>query len=176
MVPDTELKNLRVQDIALEGDPRILVPEGRALILLREPKAGRDQWVSVRDPCVIVMLRWIIKGRPPRHFIFSPIRDVMLPLLARAQGEMGYASPIFVMHSLRHGGACYDFLSSRCSFEQIKIRGRWSDFGITKRYLQESQARLLSASMQVEVKHRVQYMISHPNYLWSLLGASVVCV
>ena len=53
----SELRNLRVSDVALPGDPRLVVGsysrEGNshdgAAILLRTTKAGRPQWVSVRD-------------------------------------------------------------------------------------------------------------------------------
>ena len=61
----SELSSLRVRDVAFDGDPRLLLRGGRAgaAILLRSTKAGRDQWVTVRDPCVVALLRELVTGR-----------------------------------------------------------------------------------------------------------------
>jgi len=59
------------------------------------------------------------------------------------------------MHSLRHGGASYDFIRG-VPMDKIIIRGRWSGLAVTRRYIQESQALVLELSVPQAVLAKVK--------------------
>ena len=62
----SELMNLRVQDVALPGDPRLQLGDS-AHVVLRFTKAGKPQQVKVRDPLVLAFLVRLVAGRAPRE-------------------------------------------------------------------------------------------------------------
>ena len=165
-----ELRSLRVADVAFPGDPRLLVSEGAAAVFLRQTKAGRQQWVKVRDPLVVSLLRAMTLGVPGSAFLLGNERLELLSRFAESQLSLGLSAAVFVIHSVRHGGAAHDFLSGRSPFAEIKVRGRWSSHGITTTYLQESQARVLAVNMPKLVLDRVREYTSSNAYLWSVFG------
>lgn len=150
--------------VALPGDPRHS-HEGKshdgAPILLRTTKAGRPQWVSVRDPLVVAFLRdlrRLVYGRGSNEYLFGSLRRTLLKEFARAQIELGFPVPIFVLHSLRHGGASFDFLTN-VPIEKIIVHGRWVAIKVTRRYIQKSQARMLSMDIPAAVKRRIILLV-----------------
>ena len=103
---------------------------------------------------VVAFLRRLVYGRGPNEYLFGSLRRPLLEEFARAQIELGFPVPIFVLHSLRHGGASFDFLTN-VPIEKIMVHGRWAAIKITRRYIQESQARMLSMDIPAAVKRRI---------------------
>ena len=68
----SELYLMRVGDVALSGDPRLLVTSGKAAVLVTHTKAQRKQWVEVREPLVVAILAHLLHGKHPRDFLFGP--------------------------------------------------------------------------------------------------------
>lgn len=58
----SELCNLMVTDIADDGDTRIGVEHKGTLLRLRSTKTGKNQWVTLRDPSVIKLIRWLVNS------------------------------------------------------------------------------------------------------------------
>lgn len=140
----SDLKWLRVSDVSFPGDPRLQVP-GLGAVFIFNTKAGRKQWVPVRCPLAIGLLRALVWGRRPSDFLFGPDRHGLLAGFRFGQRCLGIGGR-FVMHSLRHGGASYDFIRG-VPMDKIIIRGRWSGLAVTRRYIQESQALVLELSV-----------------------------
>ncbi len=137
-----ELERLRVSDIVFAGDARFVSPAGGAAVCLGRTKAGRPQWVAVRCPLALLALRCITKGAARSSKLFPRGGRELLDDFKRAQVILGLP-PLCVLHSLRHGGATYDFTAGILAFFSITLRGRWSGAKITLHYIQEGQALLL---------------------------------
>jgi integrase len=136
----SELLFLRVCDVMLPGDPRLLGSDGRAAVFLRFPKSGRPQDVVVDSPLVVLALRALVKGAGPEDLLFDARAAVVRQAFDDIQRECGFPDPPFVVHCLRHGGASHDFADKLREFEAILIRGRWNDPKMAKHYIHEAQA------------------------------------
>src|SRR5205807_2262177 len=74
----------------------------------------------------------------PPIFAFSP--DLLRRLIRNACSALGVTTP-YVPHSLRHGGATFDFLRTG-SVEHVQFRGRWKSLDSVRRYVQTARALL----------------------------------
>jgi len=164
----SELMNLRVQDVALPGDPRLQLGDS-AHVVLRFTKAGKPQQVKVRDPLVLAFLVRLVAGRAPRDFLFGELKSQLMNHFQRAQRTLGFPVALFVLHSLRHGGASFDHMNKQPINDTI-MRGRWSGLKITKTYIQESQARTLLLDVPPAVRRRMAIYLSSPDVLRAWLG------
>ena len=164
----SELKWLRVSDIAFPGDPRLMV-RSLAAVFLFSTKAGRKQWVSIRCALAVACLRRLVARRRPSDFLFGSYASCLLEGFKLAQETLGFHPPRFVMHSLRHGGASYDFLRGH-SLDQIVLRGRWSGLPITRRYIQESQALTLEMDIPRSVQRKIEYFVPSDAVVRKWLG------
>ena len=164
----SELRGLRVADVALPGDPRLQVTTG-AVILLHITKAGRPQQVQVRDQCAIKFLKRLVHGRSQREFLFGQLRKHLLLHFKQAQVRLGFVMALFVLHSLRHGGASFDHMAGR-PINDTMMRGRWSGLKITKTYIQESQARTLAMSVPRVVRQRMERYLASSSIFHTWLG------
>jgi integrase len=57
----SELCNIMISDIADDGDDRIGMEHKGMLLHLRSTKTGKHQWVQLRDPSVIRLVRWLLR-------------------------------------------------------------------------------------------------------------------
>ena len=156
----SEIQHLRVVDIAFPGDPRVQV-DGVGSVFIFSTKAGRKQWVAIRCPLAMGLLRKLVTGRSGRSFLFGHSRFSLLDLFKRSQLWLGLRSAPFVMHSLRHGGASFDFINGM-DIDKIIIRGRWSGLKVTRRYIQESQALVLAMALPQVALSRLSVYLAAP--------------
>ena len=136
-----ELRTLRVRDVSFVGN--------FAVLLLLDPKSGREQPVTTSSPFVIRCLRRLVRDRPDSDFLFGKHRRDLLPLFRQSQLWVGYSCPIFVIHSLRHGGATHDYVYSLRDLNGIMVHGRWAGLPVTRTYIHESQVLILQARAPV---------------------------
>jgi integrase len=138
----SELTRLKVSDIALPGDSR--VPEAKqTLIRLRHTKTGSDQSVYVESSDVSAMLADAVKGKGSEALIFGFSASQYRNLFKRTCASLGL-SERYVPHSCRHGAATAMYRRNPLAIEAIKVRGRWKATESAKRYIQQSEALLLS--------------------------------
>lgn len=150
-----ELLGIRGSDVVFAGDPRVVMQSGAlAALCLGKTKVGRPQWTFVRCRLAAKALRLLMRRKSPNSFLFV-VQGGLLGWFKFAQRSLGFEAAVFVIHSLRHGGATNDFLNGVLKIDQIMLRGRWSGMDVTKRYVQESQAFLLSLRIPEIVHGRV---------------------
>jgi hypothetical protein len=145
-----ELVKVTVAEVAFPGDP-VLIDPRHAAILIGRSKAGRPQWAKVRSALAVLALRVMVAGKPRDARVFDCTSRELLDGFKMAQIAIGFPVPIFVIHSLRHGGATHDFVSGALVFLDIRLQGRWSGESITLHYVQEGQAAILRATLPVQV-------------------------
>jgi integrase len=152
----SEITNLLVGDLVFGGDPRLMRPSSLGAVFLRDTKTGSHQWVELRCPRLVRLLRLLVSNRPARDRVFfaSLRSSPLLRLLKRAQVLLGFDSPPFVVHSLRHGGATHDFLQGVPTLD-IAIRGRWASEKSLRTYISVWQAWLLEVHMSPVVRDRI---------------------
>jgi integrase len=152
----SEVTSALVGDFVFHGDPRLMRPSALGAVFLRNTKTGSHQWVELRCSRLVRLLRLLVANRPSREkAFFATFRSSpLLRLLKRAQRLLGFDSPPFVVHSLRHGGATHDFLRGVPTLD-IAIRGRWASEKSLRTYISCWQAWLLEVHMSPVVRDRI---------------------
>lgn len=145
-----EAVRLQVQDFA-DGTSDSLVsalsPElGIAGISLGQTKTGRNQFVTIRDRLVRDLLRRHVHNRAPTDRIFSISYNTYRRQFNESLQRLGIHTFGFVLHSLRHGGATFDFLQNR-ELQYILHRGRWLQYNSARRYIEAGAALLTRLSL-----------------------------
>jgi hypothetical protein len=105
-----------------------------------------------------------------RIFPFTP--DSFRLLLRQVSESLGVGHIPYVPHSLRHGGATYDYLSGH-TVEQIMFRGRWVATESARRYIQTSRALLIMLQIPVQLGHTAALVAPQVDTLLCLLMESV---
>jgi integrase len=141
-----ELGKIKRKHISDVGDPRC--PDSQTMLIsLPDTKTGKNQWVTVRHPLVVLAVRFLLskirKSRNARLFSFEPY--VYRYHLKRTCRALGLTAK-YVPHSARHGGATKDHILGE-SVEDIMLRGRWASSLSTRRYIQMGRALLLDTTI-----------------------------
>jgi integrase len=156
----SELTSILCCHITLPDDSRMgSIDAGITAVHLPKTKTGNDQSVEINNPDVAIILqRWALARAcmvplsvsRVRVFDFTP--DFFRRLIRNAAVSLGVTTQ-YVPHSLRHGGATYDWLRTR-SIEFVQFRGRWSSMESARLYIQQCRAK--QAAVQVpEHLHRL---------------------
>lgn len=145
-----ELVGLLREDVADAQDPRIGRTSFEMTLRLRRTKTGPNQWVTVRDNSVRVLLRKLVSATPPRHRIFPFTASVFRSRFKAACAAL-CLSHEYVPHSLRHGGATRAHILG-IPLEDILIRGRWASSKSARRYIQAGRAMLMAMEIPADVQ------------------------
>jgi integrase len=145
----SELKFLREKDVIPPGEANTFV-HSQGVAYLRKTKSGKAQSVSLDSRKVLALVRglrgpWDLRSEQPFFDFGKGPRGgqrTFLFWLRWAQTQVGYQDPVFVAHSLRHGGATHDYMGRYRTVLEIKLRGRWKSLEVCERYLQANEARL----------------------------------
>jgi integrase len=114
-------------------------------IILPRTKTGLNQSVPVWDHDVAdVLLCWIssphVAASPDaRVFDFTPA--LLRKLIHRGCLAHGLHGIPYTPHSLRHGGATFDYMRSG-DVTFVQFRGRWASMESARRYIQSTRAML----------------------------------
>ena len=146
-----EIRNLRDLDVRRPEDEANFLSD-RGTAYLRKTKAGVPQAVVLDDPWINMWLDVFVALKGDKHAtaessMFDFGKKSFLEWYKWAQQEIGYSSPPFVGHSLRHGGATHDHMSGHRNVSGIKIRGRWKSYAALQVYLQAMQANLAAEEL-----------------------------
>lgn len=145
-----ELVNIHYEDVADVADSRYDSGNNEMSILLRKTKTGPNQFVVVRSPVVIELVRRLIlkTGKDARLFSFTTaqFRKVFKDACSKLGLKAGY-----VPHSLRHGGATHLHGVEKMKVEDVMVHGRWAALKSAKRYIQTGRALLTNIKISSDI-------------------------
>lgn len=144
-----ELTRLRCCDVVQPQDPRM--GSGHTTMALRLPKTktGLNQWVSLKNNDItLILISWMkvqchVIDRHSTRLVFPFSPSYLRSVLHSAKDKLGLGGTPYVPHSLRHGGATYDYLRGD-TIEQVMYRGRWQSMVSARRYIQTGRALLVA--------------------------------
>jgi integrase len=139
-----ELCNLRVRNIAVDGDDRIAAEHRGMMVSLDNTKTGRDQAVRVHDPQVERLMEDMLRGKS-RHsnaLLFPFSTATYWRHFKNACAHLGLDRRL-TTHSLRHGGATRWHHVLGRSLEQVSHRLRHASLKSSIRYIQSGVALLM---------------------------------
>jgi len=150
---NSEVCNLQVKDLALPGDARIGALAGIAMVGIFKAKTGKFQFVRIRDPLVLALLRHITAGAAPEDQLLPGLTPSRFrAALREGLRLLGFPDAPYVIHSLRHGGAVHDYLIDGQSLETVMETGRWVSTKSARTYLQSGRVLLLQQVIPVDVQ------------------------
>lgn len=159
-----ELTNIRREDIADTGDLRISSRHRNLMIRLRRTKTGDNKWVDVRDENVITLVRGLMAKTKPKAKLFNFTSSQFRRVLKGVCLELGL-SPLYVPHSLRHGGATHYHHILDMPLEDILMRGRWSSVKSARHYIQSGKAVLLDFEIPSGLRDLARELETDSNIL-----------
>ena len=169
-----ELTRLTYEDVLQPNDPRVGSAYTGMALRLGVTKTGPNQSVTLAKPQVQTVLLHYLGAYPflthQRIFPFSP--DAFRLLLRQVAEALGLGHIPYVPHSLRHGGATYDYLRGH-TVEQVMFRGRWVAMESARRYIQTSRALLIMLHIPAQLGYTAAIMAPHVDSLLPLLMDSV---
>jgi integrase len=145
-----EMTSLRVSDVAFPSDARLGSASSISCLRLRSTKTGANQWVEIRDPDVIVLLRHVVDGKRADDSVFGLSQREYRAIFHAAREALGLLAIPHVPHSCRHGGATRDFMLHG-QLEAVLLRGRWKSTDSARTYVQSAQALLLAVDIPTAV-------------------------
>jgi hypothetical protein len=143
----SEFSNLTISDILHTGDDsRSSRVNQRVVVCLKQTKTGRNQSVTVRRPLIAALLLGYCQSRRSTGSgtddkLFSFNAAAYRKSFRRACNMLNLSHIGYTPHSLRHGGATFDFQND-VPIPDIKTRGRWRDTKSAERYIQTGVALL----------------------------------
>lgn len=168
----SELTGLRLRDIVMPHDARMGRVHTGMAVILPKTKTGLNQSVNIQRRDVAKLLCSWVRFMPAHTgslalvFDFSP--QWFGRLIRRCCVQLGFGHIPYVPHSLRHGGATADFLSSG-DVESVHFRGRWKSIESLRTYIQTGRA--LLAAQQVPVRLNNLGILLSDNIVAVLLDA-----
>jgi integrase len=169
-----ELTRLTYADVLQPNDPRVGSAYTGMALRLGVTKTGPNQSVTLVKPQVqSVLLHYLATYPFLQHHRIFPFTAASFRLLLRQVSEaLGVGHIPYVPHSLRHGGATYDYLRG-LPVEQIMFRGRWVAMESARRYIQTSRALLIMLRIPEQLGHTAAIIAPHVDSLLPLLMESV---
>jgi len=140
-----ELTSLRKTDVADTGDPRMNSEYKGMSLRIRKAKTGLNQFVRVIDRSVQRLIREVVANTKRDDLLFDVTAAKYRALFKRVCRELGL-SPLYVPHSLRHGGATRLHMNGM-HLEDILMRGRWESTKSARRYVQAGRSLLMAVDV-----------------------------
>lgn len=139
---------------------------GLATIRLARTKTGLNQSVVVRDLGLSCLLRSFLRTAPDSKPLFGVSPAKYRSLFAAACDRLQLGSIGFTPHSLRHGGATFDY-SNGTPLEDILHRGRWAVSKSAKTYVQAGRALLIAASVPGSILKLADEVFKHFSHVFT---------
>ncbi len=139
----SEMTSLVKEDIADVGDTRMGSGFSSMSIRLKKTKTGPNQFVAIRDPAVVKLVRRLLADTRSGSWLFSFTSAQYRYEFKKTCSILGLSSD-YVPHSLRHGGATHLFLKESKSIDFIMHHGRWASSKSARRYIQQGRALLFN--------------------------------
>lgn len=139
-----ELTHVRRRDLVrLRQDLYVRIPAS---------KTGLDQGVRVLDDRIAKLAWRLAKRKKPDEFLFPSASAARYrALFMRALDLLGLTECGYTPHSLRHGGATFDFHVRGMSVDDILLRGRWRAVASARHYVRSLPALLAKVSVPDEL-------------------------
>ena len=143
----SEALGAKVEDFELSARDGILA--------LPKSKTGINQSIIIHEGDWLSLTKQLIQKRPKGSTLVNFRPDKFRQALHSALSQLGAGSVRFTPHSLRHGGATWDYLQGS-PIADIIVRGRWTQAKTASRYIQQGRAALIKLSLSSGLRKRMR--------------------
>jgi integrase len=122
------------------------VSNTNGVLALPKSKTGMNQSIVVHQGEWLALTRKLLRSKPKGARLINVRPEVFRKSFNSALAHLGAASARFTPHSLRHGGATWDYLQG-VPIADIVVRGRWTQAKTASRYIQQGRAALIKLDL-----------------------------
>lgn len=153
-----ELMSLRKEHVRLPGDARLGLDHAATVLRFPKAKGGMNQSVEVREPAVVALLTGVVQRTKPGALLFHGGAPAYRSVFKATCAALGL-SPLYVPHSLRHGGATRLKLQKQ-TLEDIMEHGRWASSRSARTYINAGRAKALAVGVPQALAHAAAALAS----------------
>ena len=128
---------------------QIQLGEAEAVVVFSQTKRGQrlgiDEPVVVRDPSVLLLLRYLCAGLEPGDTLIQCSEKQLRAAYAHVSACLHLTQWACRPYSLRRGGATTLFRACG-SLDTVSLRGRWGSLVTARRYIDDGVATMASIS------------------------------
>jgi integrase len=150
----SEMCSVTFSGIACPADARVGEVLEDVALSLPKTKRGMNQWVTVRAQVASLLRVFLLsKTFHADESVFGASTETFRSAFKGAAADLGLP-PSLVPHSLRHGGATFDFLRG-LALADVLFRGRWASPRSATHYIQQGRALLLQSHLPQSMRASV---------------------
>ena len=137
------------------------------VLALPKSKTGLNQSIVIHDGEWLSLTKSLLRSKPRGVPLVNIRPEAFRKALESALCDLGAASARFTPHSLRHGGATWDYLQG-VPLADILVRGRWTNAKTASRYIQQGRAALVKLDLQKQLVRKMRSVRSRAASLGML--------
>ena len=140
------------------------VSAGEGVMALPKSKTGLNQSIIIHKGEWLTLTKKLLRSRVRGSTLVRIRPDVFRKAFKDALSAIGAKASAFTPHSLRHGGATWDYLQG-FPIADIVVRGRWTQAKTASRYIQQGRAALVSLSLPKHLRRKMRSVRSRAKSL-----------
>ena len=152
---------------AKAGDFDVSDEEG--VLALPKSKTGLNQSIVIHSGRWLKLTKSLLRSKAKDSPIVSVRPDKFRKAFRAALRKLGAHAANFTPHSLRHGGATWDYLQG-CPIADIVVRGRWTQAKTASRYIQQGRAALIKLDLPKQLRRKMRSVRSRAESLGMAAG------
>ena len=146
----------------------VVAPENaEGVLALPKSKTGINQSIIIHSGDWLKLTRRILRSKDVGSTLVSIRPEAFRRAFSAALYALGAQSTKFTPHSLRHGGATWDYLQG-APIADIIVRGRWTQAKTAARYIQQGRAALVKLDLPKELRSKMRSVRSRAKSLGML--------
>ena len=143
------------------------VSNTNGVLALPKSKTGLNQSIVIHDGEWLSLTKSLLRSKPKDVPLVNIRPEAFRKALESALSDLGAASAHFTPHSLRHGGATWDYLQG-VPIADIVVRGRWTQAKTASRYIQQGRAALIKLDLPHQLVRKMRSVRSRAASLGML--------
>ena len=152
---------------AKAGDFDISGEDG--VLALPKSKTGLNQSVVIHSGEWLKLTKTLLRSKAKTDPLVSIRPPVFRKLFQASLSKLGVHASKFTPHSLRHGGATWDYLQGY-PIADIVVRGRWTQAKTASRYIQQGRAALIKLDLPKQLRRKMRSVRSRAASLGMAAG------
>jgi integrase len=140
------------------------VSEGEGVMALPKSKTGLNQSIIIHKGEWLALTKKLLRSKAKGSTLVRIKPDAFRKAFRVALSALGAQASAFTPHSLRHGGATWDYLQG-FPIADIVARGRWTQAKTASRYIQQGRAALVRLELPKQLRRKMRSVRSRAESL-----------
>ena len=140
------------------------VSDRDGVLALPKSKTGLNQSIVIHSGEWLKLTKSLLRSKAKASPLVSLRPAMFRKFFKAALTKLGAHAAKFSPHSLRHGGATWDYLQGH-PIADIVVRGRWTQAKTASRYIQQGRAALIKLDLPKQLRRKMRSVRSRAESL-----------